>query len=66
MISSIRNPKLVRTFSLSRASLTGLVARAMVPDWLESAIAINLAKESAEIQSGEYPKTNEPLAMMWN
>jgi hypothetical protein len=42
------------------------VARAMVPDWLESAIAINLAKVSAEIQSGEYPKTNEPLAMMWN
>jgi hypothetical protein len=30
----------------------------MVPDWLESAIAINLAKESAEAQSGEYPKTN--------
>jgi hypothetical protein len=44
------NPKLFHTFSLSRASLTGLVARAMVPDWLESAIAINLAGESAEFQ----------------
>jgi hypothetical protein len=35
--------KLYRTFSFSRASLTGLVARAIGPDSLDSAIAINLA-----------------------